>query len=179
MSIEQTSYGLTAWFTGLSGAGKTTLAERVCAALQVRGWNVELLDGDVVREELWSELGYTRKDREENVGRLARLARMLNRHGVITLVAAISPYRDVRDRIRSSMGNFFEIYVNAPIEVCEKRDVKGLYCKARCGELPDFTGVTAPYEPPLSPEVECRTDIETVGESVVRVMRAIELRLQQ
>ena len=169
--------GLTVWFTGLSSAGKSTLSRRVYEQLLSSGHRVELLDGDEVRKHLSHGLGFSREDRTENVRRIGFVAELLTRHGVITLVSAISPYRDVREEMRERISNFLEVYVNAPLTVCEERDVKGLYRKARSGNLPRFTGVDDPYEEPLSPEVECRTDLQTIEESVSRIVDAIESKL--
>jgi adenylylsulfate kinase len=123
---------------------------------------------------LWKELGFSKADRDENIRRLGFLAGMLTREGIITLVAAISPYRDVREEVRRELGNFVEIYVNAPVEICERRDVKGLYRKARAGELKAFTGLDDPYEAPVAPEIECRTHLETLPESVDKVLRFVD-----
>jgi bifunctional enzyme CysN/CysC len=169
--------GLTVWFTGLSSAGKSTLSRRVYEQLLSSGHRVELLDGDEVRKHLSHGLGFSREDRTENVRRIGFVAELLTRHGVITLVSAISPYRDVREEMRERISNFLEVYVNATLTVCEERDVKGLYRKARSGNLPRFTGIDDPYEEPLSPEVECRTDLQTIEESVSRIVDAIEAKL--
>jgi bifunctional enzyme CysN/CysC len=166
--------GLTVWFTGLSGSGKTTLCNAVYERLAARGYKLELLDGDTVRKHLGKGLGFSREDRDENIRRIGFVAGLLTRNGVIALVAAISPYRAVRHEVRASIGDFVEVYVNAPLEVCEARDPKGLYRKARAGEIRGFTGVDDPYEPPLQPEVECRTDHENVAESVLKVLVAID-----
>ncbi len=169
--------GLTVWFTGLSSAGKTTLSRAVYDRLWARGHRVELLDGDEVRQHLSRDLGFSKEDRNENVRRIGFVAEMLTRNGVIALVSAISPYREARDELRARSSNFLEVYVNAPIEICEGRDVKGLYRKARSGELQRFTGIDDPYEPPLSPDVECRTDRETIVESAEKIVDAVETRL--
>jgi bifunctional enzyme CysN/CysC len=172
-----TSDGLTVWFTGLSGAGKTTITQAVYEKLWAKGLKVEVLDGDVMRHQLSKDLGFSKEDRDENIRRIGFIARLLNRNGVIVLVSAISPYRAIRDEVRRTVGNFLEVYVNAPLQVCEQRDPKGHYRRARTGELAHFTGVTDPYEPPLNPEVECRTDLENLSESAAMVMKAIEERL--
>ncbi len=168
--------GVAVWFTGLSGAGKSTLSRWVAEALGADGLRVEVLDGDVVRQRLTRGLGFSKEDRDENIRRIGFVAHLLARNGVITLVAAISPYRAVRDEVRALIGDFIEVYVNAPLEVCEQRDAKGLYRKARAGELKGFTGIDDPYEPPLAPEVECRTDRETVEESGRKVLAALRAR---
>jgi adenylylsulfate kinase len=170
--------GLTVWFTGLSGSGKTTLCRAVYERLAARGCRLELLDGDTVRKHLSKGLGFSREDRDENIRRIGFVAGLLTRNGVIALAAAISPYRAVRDEVRASIGDFVEVYVNAPLEVCEGRDPKGLYRKARAGQLPAFTGIDDPYEPPVKPEVECRTDRETLEECIAKVLGAIDRALE-
>lgn len=162
------------WFTGLSSAGKTTISKGVYERMIASGRRVELLDGDEVRRHLSKDLGFTKQDRDENIRRIGSLAANLNSSGVVALVSVISPYRAVRDEVRSRIGNFVEVYVNAPLEVCESRDVKGLYRKARAGELHGFTGIDDPYEHPIAPDLECRTDRESVAESVEKVLKGIE-----
>lgn len=162
--------GATVWFTGLSGAGKTTIRMAVEQELRARGYRVEVLDGDIVRENLTKGLGFSKADRDENIRRIGFVAHLLSRNGVIVLVSAISPYREIRDEVRQRIGHFIEVYVNAPLAVCEARDVKGLYKRARAGEIKQFTGIDDPYEPPIDPEVECRTDRETLEESVTKVL---------
>lgn len=172
MTQQQT--GVTLWFTGLSGAGKTTISQAIEQKLREQGYGVEVLDGDVVRQNLTKGLGFSREDRDENIRRIGFVASLLTKHNVIVLVSAISPYREVRDQVRQKIGNFVEIFVNAPLTVCENRDVKGLYKKARAGEIANFTGVSDPYEPPLNPEVECRTDLESLDESIGKVFSYLE-----
>ncbi len=176
---HQTAEGMTIWLTGLPSAGKTTVGTEVTEQLGAAGLHVEFLDGDVIRKRLFPELGYTKHDRDENVLRLALLAQLLSRNGVIVVVAAIAPYRAIRQRIRESSANFIEVYINAAPSVCEQRDVKGLYRKARQGELVGFTGVDDPYESPLQPEVECRTDRETIAESAEKVLERVLDRLPE
>jgi len=168
--------GVTVWFTGLSGAGKTTVCNEVEAQLRARDLKVEVLDGDIVRENLTKGLGFSKEDRDENIRRIGFVSNLLSRNDVIVLVAAISPYQEMRDEQRQRIGNFVEVYVNAPLAVCEERDVKGLYKKARSGEIKQFTGISDPYESPASPEVECHTDQETVFESAAKVISALESR---
>jgi adenylylsulfate kinase len=168
--------GITVWLTGLSSAGKTTLNRALCERLRAKGYRVESLDGDAVRQSLCKDLGFSRADRDENIRRIGALANLWTRQGAIVVVSVISPYRAMRDAVRRTIGAFVEIYVNAPLDVCERRDVKGLYKKARAGQLPGFTGIDDPYEPPLKPDVECRTDHETIGESVDKILRHIEWR---
>jgi len=165
------------WFTGIPSAGKTTLSQRVHAELLAAGCNVRLLDGDLLRHQVSKDLGFSKADRDENIRRIAAVAGELADTGVVVLVAAIAPYRAVRDEVRHKLKNFTEVYVNAPLAVCEARDVKGLYHKARLGEVKGFTGVDDPYEPPLRPEVECRTDLETIDESARKVIDYLRRRL--
>ena len=173
--------GLTVWFTGLSSAGKSTICQALYEKLWSRGYKVEWLDGDVVRQHLSKDLGFSKQDRDENIRRIGFVAELLTRNGVIVLVSAISPYGSVRDEVRRRIGNFLEVYVNAPLAICEQRDVKGLYHRVRTGELHHFTGVDDPYEPPAAPEVECHTDRETLAESTAKVLDAVDrwLALQE
>ena len=177
-SVEKSSLGpgLTVWLTGLSGAGKTTIALQLERSLRPH-CVVEALDADIVRTHLCKGLGFTKPDRDENVRRLGFVARLLSDAGIVVLVSAISPYRAAREEMQKSIGNFLEVYINAPVSVCEQRDVKGLYKKARVGEIRFFSGVDDPYEPPLAPDVECRTDRESIDESVAKVLMAIEHKL--
>lgn len=165
--------GVTIWFTGLSGAGKTTITKALEQKLREQNYPLEVLDGDIVRTNLTKGLGFSKEDRDENIRRIGFVANLLTRHGVIVLVSAISPYRQIRDEVRGKIGNFVEVFVNAPLNVCEERDVKGLYKKARAGEIKAFTGISDPYEPPLNPEVECRTDLETLDESLNKVLHKL------
>ena len=166
--------GLTVWFTGLSSSGKSTIGKAVYERLSALGFKVEWLDGDVIRQYLSKDLGFSKQDRDENVRRIGFVAELLTRNGVIVLVSAISPYRPVRDEMRRRIGNFLEVYVNAPLAICEQRDVKGLYRRVRAGELQHLTGVDDPYEPPLAPEIECHTDRESLAESVSKVLEAVD-----
>ena len=167
MVLEQR--GVTIWFTGLSGAGKTTISQLLEKELRKQKYKVEVLDGDIVRQSLTKGLGFSKEDRDENIRRIGFVANLLTRNNVIVIVSAISPYREIRDEVRQQIGDFVEVYVNSPLCVCEKRDVKGLYKKARAGEIKGFTGIDDPYEPPLNPEVECQTDCETITESAAKV----------
>jgi adenylylsulfate kinase len=166
--------GVTVWFTGLSGAGKTTITRAVAEELRSQECQLEILDGDVVRENLTKGLGFSKEDRDINIRRIGFVANLLTRNGVIVLVSAISPYRQVREEVRQTIGDFVEVFVNAPLATCEERDVKGLYKRARAGEIKQFTGIDDPYEPPLNPEVECRTDLEELSESIAKVMNKLE-----
>jgi adenylylsulfate kinase len=168
--------GFTLWFTGLSGAGKTTIANAVEPLLRERGLKVEVLDGDVVRTNLSKGLGFSKEDRDTNILRIGFVAHLLSRNGVAAITAAISPYRDIRDQVRQQIGDFVEVYVKCPLDELVKRDVKGLYAKAIRGEIANFTGVSDPYEEPLAPEVVVETDRETVDESVSKVLAALEER---
>ena len=168
------SEGFTLWFTGLSGAGKSTISTMVEQELRRRGHRVELLDGDVVRTNLSKGLGFSKEDRDENVRRIGFVCQLLSRHGVAAIAAFISPYREIRDEVRSKIGSFVEVYVECPIETLIERDVKGLYKKALAGEIANFTGVSDPYEPPLNPEVVVRTSDETPEQSVAKIMARLE-----
>ena len=166
--------GVTIWFTGLSGAGKTTITQALAEELRTREVNFEILDGDIVRQNLTKGLGFSKEDRDENIRRIGFVSHLLTRNGVIVLVSAISPYRVIREEVRQKIGDFIEVFVNAPLNVCEDRDVKGLYKRARAGEIKGFTGIDDPYEPPENPEIECRTDLEELAESVGKVLNKLE-----
>jgi adenylyl-sulfate kinase len=161
--------GFTLWFTGMSGAGKSTLSERVYARLKDSGAKVELLDGDVVRTNLSAGLGFSKEDRDINIRRIGFVCELLTRNGVIAIVAAISPYREVREEVRARIGSFVEVHVHCPVEVLAERDVKGLYKKALAGEIPGFTGVSDPYEPPANAEITVDSSKEAVEDSVERI----------
>ncbi|MFQ5577651.1 MAG: adenylyl-sulfate kinase [Anaerolineae bacterium] len=157
--------GFVMWFTGLSGAGKTTLAVALEPELKKRGLRVERLDGDIVRQSLTSDLGFSKEDRDKNIQRVTFVAKLLSRNGVAVLASFISPYRATRDWVRSEVSNFVEVYVEAPLETVVERDVKGLYQKALAGEIPNFTGVSDPYEAPLNPEITVNSARQSVAES--------------
>ena len=167
--------GFTLWFTGLSGAGKTTIADIVERELRQRHGKIEVLDGDIVRTNLSKGLGFSREDRDTNVLRIGFVADLLTRNGVGVIVSAISPFKEVRDQVRRNIGeDFIEIFVDAPLEVCGERDVKGLYEKAFAGEIGQFTGVSDPYEPPVSPDLHIKTHEEEPHESARRVIARLE-----
>ncbi|MDX1607673.1 MAG: sulfate adenylyltransferase [Candidatus Spechtbacterales bacterium] len=166
--------GFVLWFTGLSGAGKTTLANAVHDRLKEEGYRLERLDGDIVREHLSADLGFTKEDREENIRRVGFVAKMLSQNGVGVLASFISPYRHQRAKLASDMNNFIEVYCNAPLEVCEARDVKGLYAKAREGEIENFTGISHPYEHPENPHIELDTHKNSVGECADQIVNYLE-----
>jgi adenylyl-sulfate kinase len=166
--------GFVLWFTGLSGAGKSTISNLIEARLRTAGAKVELLDGDVVRTHLSKGLSFSKEDRDINIRRIGFVSELLARHGVIVIVAAISPYRAVREEVRSAIPHFVEVYVECPIEVLAERDVKGLYKKALAGEIPHFTGVSDPYEPPLNPEVTVNSSRETPEESADKIWATLE-----
>ena len=166
--------GFTLWFTGLSGAGKTTLARLVEDQLIARGHKVEVLDGDVIRTNLSKGLGFSKEDRDTNIRRIGFVCNLLTRNDVVAIAAAISPYREVRDELRRDIGAFVEVYVRYPIAVLAERDVKGLYKKALAGEIKNFTGVDDPYESPLAAEVVVETDIETPEQSAARIISKLE-----
>jgi adenylyl-sulfate kinase len=168
------STGFTLWFTGLSGAGKSTISELVERHLRERGQRVERLDGDIVRRNLSKGLGFSKEDRDENIRRIGFVCQLLSRNGVAAVVAAISPYREIRDEVRSKVHNFVEVYVECPLETLVERDVKGLYKKALAGEIENFTGVSDPYEPPLNPEVVVRTSQQTPEQSAAQILAKLE-----
>lgn len=160
--------------TGLSGAGKTTIAKIVEADLKARGVRIERLDGDVVRQSLTRDLGFSKEDRDKNIERVMFVAKLLSRNNVGVIASFISPYRSVRDMVRRETTNFIEVYVNAPLEVCIERDVKGMYQKAIAGEIPNFTGISDPYEAPLNPEIVVNTHEETPEQSAARLIAYLE-----
>ena len=169
--------GFTLWFTGLSGAGKTTISQLVEEELQQRRNRLEILDGDVVRENLSKGLGFSKEDRDTNIRRIAFVADLLSRNGVPVITAAISPYRETRDEARELMGDrFIEVFVKASVEECIERDPKGLYKKALAGEIKEFTGVSDPYEEPLNPEIVLDTEAESPEESAAKLIALLEER---
>lgn len=172
--MDMEHQGFTLWFTGLSGAGKTTVSKQIAEQLRQRGMKVEVLDGDVVRENLSKGLGFSKADRDTNIRRIGWVCEVLSRNGVVAIAAAISPYREIRDEIRGKVGHFVEVYASCPIDVLAERDVKGLYKKAIAGEIKNFTGIDDPYEAPLDPEVTIYSDRETVEESIQKVMGKLE-----
>lgn len=168
--------GFTVWLTGLSGAGKSTIANRLEQELIARGRSVEILDGDIVRTHLSKGLGFSKEDRDTNILRIAFVCSLLTRHGAAVISAAISPYAEARAQARAQIGAFVEVYVQCPIEELTRRDVKGLYEKALRGELANFTGVSDPYEAPVDPDVTVNTDTETLEESVAKILAVLESR---
>ncbi len=167
--MSNINIGFTIWFTGLSGAGKSTLSEIIEERLKARERNVEILDGDIVRTHLSKGLGFSREDRDTNIKRIAFVCSLLTRNGVICISAAIAPYREAREWARDEIGNFVEVYVKCPIDVCRQRDVKGLYKLVDEGKIKGFTGVDDPYEEPGYPELVIETDKETIEESIGRI----------
>src|SRR5213080_1316728 len=168
--------GFTLWFTGLSGAGKSTLAAAVSRELRGLGMAVEVLDGDEIRQNLSKGLGFSREDRDTNIRRIGYVAKLLARNGVAVITAAISPYRAIRDEVREEIGAFVEVYVKASLDECIRRDTKGLYARALAGEIPQFTGVSDPYEETLAAELVIDTEREEVADSASRVVdRLLEL----
>ena len=175
---EQKQKGFVLWFTGLSQAGKTTVANRVYDILKKKGVKLERLDGDIVRKSISADLGFTKEDRDENIRRIMRVAKLLSQNGTGVICSFISPYKKIRDEIRKEVTNFIEVFCNCPLEVCEKRDTKGLYKKARKGEIKNFTGISDPYEPPENPEIELNTDKETIEESTAKVINYLTSRFK-
>jgi adenylylsulfate kinase len=172
--------GFTLWLTGLSGAGKTTLSEKLLPELEGRGLNIEVLDGDEVRTNLSKGLGFSKEDRDTNIRRIGYVARLLSRNGVGVISAAISPYREARREVKASIEaeglHFIEVYVKAPLEVLVERDVKGLYKKALAGEIKNFTGVSDTYETPLKPDLVIESDKETIEEGAAKILHELEQR---
>jgi adenylyl-sulfate kinase len=166
--------GFTLWFTGLSGAGKTTLARLIDTELRKRGHKVEVLDGDIIRTNLSKGLGFSKEDRDTNIRRIGFVCNLLTRNDVVAIAAAISPYRNVRDEVRQQIGSFVEVFVKCPVSVLAERDVKGLYKRALTGDLKNFTGVDDPYEEPGDPEVIVETDSQTPGQSVALILSKLE-----
>jgi len=166
--------GFTLWFTGLPSSGKSTLARRVEQVLLERGMNVEVLDGDEVRETFSKGLGFSKEDRDTNIRRIGFVAKLRSRNGTVAITAAISPYRETRDEMRKAIGRFVEVYVQCPIDVLKERDVKGLYKKALAGEIKHFTGVDDPYEAPAKPEVLVESDRESEEQSVAKIITTLE-----
>ena len=166
--------GFTLWFTGLSGAGKSTLATIVDKTLRERGLLTEVLDGDVIRTNLSKGLGFSKEDRDTNIRRIGWVCEVLTRNQVVAMAAAISPYREIRDELRTKIGSFVEVYCKCSLDELERRDVKGLYKKARAGEIKNFTGVDDPYEEPESPEVMIDSEDEDIEESAAKIVRYLE-----
>lgn len=166
--------GVTIWLTGLPSAGKTTIAKKLTEELTVRGYPVEMLDGDEIRLRLSKGLGFSKADRDEHIRRIAYVAKLLTRVGAFVIVAAISPYRSVRDEARADIQRFMEVHVDCPVEECMRRDVKGLYQKALSGEVSNLTGISDPYEPPLNPEVVVKTHLETLEESTAKILSTLK-----
>lgn len=173
MSEQQ---GFVLWMTGLSGAGKTTVALEMFRQLEGRGLKLERLDGDIVRESLTKDLGFSAEDRKTNIERITFVTKLLSRNGVGCVCSFISPYQSVRDYVRENTTNFLELYINAPLDVVIGRDVKGLYKKAMAGEIPNFTGISDPFEAPENPDIEVRTDQQTVEESAAYIISELEKR---
>ncbi len=164
------SPGFTCWLTGLSGAGKSTIAIEVIRALEQLSVPCEYLDGDVIRTNLSKGLSFSREDRNINVARVGFVCELLNKHGINTVVALISPYQDAREQLKLQIPNFIEVYVDTPLDVCIIRDVKGLYKKALAGDIAEFTGISSPYEPPINPDLILKTHKETLNECVEKVL---------
>jgi len=166
--------GFTLWMTGLSGAGKTTIALALEQELKTRGVRIERLDGDVVRQGLTRDLGFSKEDRDKNIERVTFVAKLLSRNEVGVIASFISPYQATRDLVRQETTNFIEVFIDAPLQTCIDRDVKGMYQKAIAGEIENFTGISDPYEAPVNPELTIHTDQETVAESAARIISYLE-----
>ena len=166
--------GFTVWLTGMSCAGKSTISRLLADRLRDAGHKVEVLDGDVVRTHLSKGLGFSKEDRDENIRRIGFVCELLSRNGVVAVVAAISPYRAVRDEVRAKIPHFVEVYVECPLEVLSQRDVKGLYKRAQANQLQQFTGVSDPYEPPLHPEVVVNSSTESPQQSLDKICATLE-----
>ncbi len=169
-------FGFTCWLTGLSGAGKSTIAVGIAKTLNELLVPYEQLDGDLIRTNLSKKLGFSRADRNSNIERVSFVCKLLNKHGVSTIVSLISPARYSREKLRSYLPNFIEIYVDTPLEICIERDVKGLYKKAIAGEIAEFTGISSPYEAPLNPDVILKPHEETVNQCVEKVLKYFSTR---
>lgn len=165
--------GIVIWMTGLSGSGKTTIAVALEQELNKKGLLTQVLDGDNIRTGINNNLGFSEADRAENIRRIAEVAKLFMNCGVITICCFVSPTREIRAEAKSIIGekDFVEVYINTPLEICEQRDVKGLYAKARKGEIKDFTGITAPFEAPENAEIELRTNEQSVGQSVEKILK--------
>lgn len=173
--MKKEQKGFVLWFTGLSGAGKSTIADAVYEKLNNDGLRVERLDGDIVRKHLTKDLGFSKKDRVENIERVAYICSLLSKHGVNVVASFISPYKKERDLVRSMCENFIEVYVSTPLEICEKRDPKGLYMRARKGEIENFTGISDPYEIPEKPEIEiCCDSKEKINDNLKNITEYIK-----
>jgi adenylylsulfate kinase len=166
--------GFTLWFTGLACSGKSILADAVADDLKTRGMKVERLDGDIVRKSLTRDLGFSDDDRRMNIERVTFVAKLLTRNKVAVLASFISPFNDIRDYSRKEIGNYILVYVKCPIEVCEQRDVKGMYAKARAGEIKKFTGIDSPFEEPDKADIVVETDKQTIEESKIIVLDALD-----
>jgi adenylyl-sulfate kinase len=168
--------GFVVWMTGLSGAGKTTIAMNMIGKLKERGVKFERLDGDVVRQSLTRDLGFTKEDRQKNIERVTFVAKLLSRNGIGAVCSFISPYQSVRDMVRANTTNFIEVFVDAPLEVVIERDVKGMYKKAIAGEIENFTGISDPFEAPANPDIHIQTHLETIDESANKIITYLEER---
>jgi adenylyl-sulfate kinase len=170
MRTDHEHKGVTLWFTGLPCSGKSAVADRVADVLRARGYRVERLDGDIVRQSLTRDLGFSKEDRNENIRRVTFVSKLLTRNGVFVLTSFISPYRDIRAHARREIGAFLEVYAKCPLDVCIRRDIKGMYKKAMEGKIKEFTGISDPYEEPENPEILLETDKEKLEESVAKVL---------
>jgi adenylyl-sulfate kinase len=176
MTATANQRGFVLWMTGLSGSGKTTIALILEEELRQRSLNVERLDGDIVRESLTRDLGFSKEDRDKNIERITFVAKLLSRNNVACICSFISPYQAVRDNVRAETTNFLEVFIDAPLEEVIERDVKGLYKQAIAGDIPNFTGISDPYEAPVEPDIHIRTDQQTPLESANEILEILEDR---
>ena len=174
MCDHQHAKGVTLWFTGLPCSGKSAVADRAAEILKNGGYNVERLDGDIVRQDLTHDLGFSKEDRDENIRRVTFVAKLLTRNNVIVLTSFISPYKAMREHARKEIGSFIEVYVNTPLETCIQRDVKGMYKKAMAGQIKEFTGISDPYEVPENPEMIMECGAEPLEESARKVIQKLK-----
>ncbi|MFH1841404.1 MAG: adenylyl-sulfate kinase [Candidatus Nealsonbacteria bacterium] len=172
--MDKSQKGFVLWFTGLPQSGKSTIADRIYQALKEKGLELERLDGDIVRQSFTKDLGFSKEDRDENIRRVGFLSKILSKHGVGVIASFIAPYKAQREGVRKEAENFVEVYCKCPLEVCEKRDTRGFYKKARNGEIENFTGVSDPYEEPENPEITVETDKENIEQCIEKIINFLK-----